>query len=85
MKILTDRGIRALNPRPHKTKPGEYIPYRVSDYRTRGLNIQVSKTGRWNWTLFGLCTDNGLTTNSPPAYRFRPHPYSAICDKIYLI
>ncbi len=51
MTTLTDRGIRALKPRPHKTKPGEYVPYRVSDYHTRGLNIQVTKTGRWNWTL----------------------------------
>ena len=51
MKTLTDRGIRALKPRPHKTKPGEFVSYRVADPQTRGLNIQVTKSGRWNWTL----------------------------------
>jgi integrase len=51
MKTITDRGIRALKPKPHKTKPGEFVPYRVADSQTRGLNIQVSKAGKWNWSL----------------------------------
>ena len=51
MKTLTDRGIRALKPRPHKTKPGQFVPYRVADSHTPGLHIQVTKTGRWNWTF----------------------------------
>jgi len=51
MKTLTDRGIRALRPKPHKTKPGQYVPYRVADPHTRGLNIQVRKSGKWNWCL----------------------------------
>ena len=51
MKTLTDRGIRALKPKPHKTRPGQYVPYRVADPHTRGLNIQVTKSGRWNWCL----------------------------------
>ena len=51
MKTLTDRGIRALKPRPHKTKPGQFVPYRVADSHTQGLHIQVTKTGKWNWTL----------------------------------
>lgn len=51
MKTLTDRGIRALKPKPHKTKPGQFVPYRVADPQTRGLNIQVTKSGKWNWCL----------------------------------
>ncbi len=51
MKTLTDRGIRALKPRPHKTKNGQFVPYRVADSQTRGLNIQVTKSGKWNWCL----------------------------------
>lgn len=51
MKTLTDRGTRALEPRPHKTKPGQFVPYRVADSHTPGLHIQVTKTGRWNWTF----------------------------------
>jgi len=51
MRTLTDRGIRALKPRPHKTKNGHFVPYRVADPQTRGLNIQVTKSGKWNWCL----------------------------------
>ena len=51
MKQLTDRGIRALKPRPHKSRPAEFIPYRVADPQTQGLHIQVKKCGQYNWTL----------------------------------
>ena len=55
MKTLTDRGIRALKPKPHKTNPGQFVPYRVGDPQTRGLNIHVTKSGKWNWCLRYYC------------------------------
>ncbi len=51
MAKLTDKFIRDLKPRPHKTKPGAFVPYRVYDDAVPGLHIQVSKGGRKNWTL----------------------------------
>jgi hypothetical protein len=51
MKTRTDRGIRVLELRPHKSKPGQFVPYHVADSHTQYLYIQVTKTGCWNWTF----------------------------------
>jgi hypothetical protein len=49
---LTDKVVRALKLRPHKSKEGQFIPYRVYNLSgPQGFHIYVSATGNKAWTL----------------------------------
>jgi hypothetical protein len=49
---LTDKVVRALKLRPHKSKEGQFVPYRVYNLSgPQGFHIYVSANGNKAWTL----------------------------------
>ena len=49
---LTDKVVRALKLRPHKSKEGQFVPYRVYNLSgPQGFHIYVSANGNKTWTL----------------------------------
>jgi hypothetical protein len=49
---LTDKVVRALKLRPHKSKEGQFVPYRVYNLSgPQGFHIYVSANGNKAWIL----------------------------------